>query len=86
MRVLITGGAGFIGSNVADALIVNGHDVGIIDNLSTGRAENVPAAAWMRVLDILDPEFPARVTEFAPDAVVHLAAQASVGGSYSFTV
>lgn len=81
MRVLITGGAGFIGSNLADALLAGGHDVGIIDDLSTGRSENVPEQAWMRTLDILDPAFPALVAEFAPQAVVHLAAQASVAES-----
>ena len=44
-RVLVTGGAGFIGSHVADALIARGHDVTILDDLSGGFRENVPAAA-----------------------------------------
>ena len=78
MRVLITGGAGFIGSNLADALGENGHSIGIVDDLSAGKRENVHPQAWSRTLDILDPAFPALVAEFAPDAVVHLAAQASV--------
>jgi len=81
MRVLITGGAGFIGSNLAHALLSGGHAVGVIDDLSTGKTDNIHPYAWSRILDILDPSFPAAVVEFAPDAVVHLAAQASVSAS-----
>jgi UDP-glucose 4-epimerase len=81
MRVLITGGAGFIGSNLTHALIAARHQVGVIDDLSTGSSENLHPYAWTRTIDILDPAFPALVAEFAPDAVVHLAAQASVSVS-----
>jgi UDP-glucose 4-epimerase len=81
MRVLITGGAGFIGTNLAFALASGGDQIGIIDDLSAGKRENLHPYAWTRVLDILDPAFPAAVAEFAPDAVVHLAAQASVAES-----
>jgi len=81
MRVLITGGAGFIGSNLAWALIAAGNEVGIMDDLSTGTVANVHPHAWFRGHDILDPETPALVADFAPNAVVHLAAQASVSAS-----
>lgn len=78
MRVLITGGAGFIGSNLAEALIDAGHDIGVIDNLSTGKLENIRDHECFVEGDILDPLLPSLFTDFAPDAVVHLAAQASV--------
>jgi len=78
-RVLITGGAGFIGSHVAEAFLGAGHDVAIVDNLTTGRRENLPAAARFFQADItsaaaLDEVFFAA----KPEIVVHLAAQTSV--------
>ena len=54
MKILVTGGAGFIGSHVADAYINLGHQVVIIDNLSTGRLSNVNPAAKFHELDIRD--------------------------------
>lgn len=81
MRVLVTGGAGFIGSNLVHALLSSGHEVGVIDDLSTGKPENLHPSAWLRTLDILDERFPAAVAEYAPEAVVHLAAQPSVAAS-----
>jgi UDP-glucose 4-epimerase len=81
MRVLVTGGAGFIGSNLVYALVTGGHEVGVIDDLSTGKAANLHPHAWFRTLDIVSPQLTAVVAEFAPDAVVHLAAQASVSVS-----
>lgn len=81
MRVLVTGAAGFIGSNLVHALINAEHQVGVIDDMSTGKAENLHPWAWFRTMDILDPAMPDAIAEFAPDAVVHLAAQASVGES-----
>lgn len=82
MRVLVTGGAGFIGSHVADALLAAGHEVGVLDDLSTGRRENVPKAARFFEADVRDA---ARVGEafaaFRPEVVAHQAAQTSVSVS-----
>lgn len=77
MRVLVTGGAGFIGAHVADALIRNGHEVAVVDDLSSGRRENVPETARFYEGDVrsgCDGVFEA----FRPEAVCHLAAQIDV--------
>lgn len=82
MRVLVTGGAGFIGSHVADALLAAGHEVAVLDDLSTGRRENVPKAARFFEADVRDA---AHVGEafaaFKPECVAHQAAQTSVSVS-----
>jgi UDP-glucose 4-epimerase len=52
VRVVVTGGAGFIGSHVVEALAVRGDEVAIVDNLATGKRENVPASASLHVQDI----------------------------------
>ena len=54
MKVLLTGGAGFIGSHVADQLLARGHEVAIVDNLSSGNKENIPEGAVFYELDIRD--------------------------------
>jgi UDP-glucose 4-epimerase len=77
MRVLITGGAGFIGSTLARHLITNGHEVVVIDNLSTGTKENVPPAARFVFADLTDPGALGMIPNQDYDAVVHLAAQSS---------
>jgi UDP-glucose 4-epimerase len=75
----VTGGAGFIGSYVADAFLADGADVLVIDDLSTGLAENVPAAAELERLDIVEAgRLDDTIGRFDPDVVCHLAAQASV--------
>ena len=77
MKVLLTGGAGFIGSHVAGLLLARGHDVAIIDNLSTGKRENVPEGARLHELDIRSGC--AEVfEEFRPEALCHQAAQMDV--------
>jgi UDP-glucose 4-epimerase len=79
-RVVVTGGAGFIGSHLADALVARGDDVHVVDNLSTGRREQVPDAATFHQLDVSDVEAMSKLaTEIGPVARwYHLAAQADV--------
>lgn len=78
MKVLITGGAGFVGSHLTDRLIGRGDEVLVIDNYATGRRDNLPdSAPGLRVIegDIADPELVDRsFGEFGPDVVVHAAA------------
>ncbi len=82
MRVLITGGAGFIGSHVADQCLARGWEVAIVDNLSSGNRENVPAEARFDEIDIRDAAAVERViSEFRPNVISHQAAQASVAVS-----
>jgi UDP-glucose 4-epimerase len=76
--VCVTGGAGFIGSHVAEAFLAEGRRVLIIDNLSGGRRENVPAGAELHVLDIRSPEAAALVRESGVEVLVHHAAQMDV--------
>lgn len=78
MRILVTGGAGFIGSHVADRFVADGHAVTVVDDLSNGRRENVPAAAAFHALDIRSPAAAALVREGGFDAIAHLAAQMDV--------
>ena len=77
-RALVSGGAGFIGSHVADLLLAEGYDVEILDNLSSGRRENVPAGAVLHHLDIGSDDAARVVREGRFDAVFHLAAQIDV--------
>ena len=77
MRALVTGGAGFIGSHVVEALVARGDEVHVVDDLSKGKREQVPAAATLHVHDIREP-LDAIVRESGAQAIVHLAAQADV--------
>ena len=83
MRVVVTGGAGFIGSNLVDALVSRGDSVAVVDNLSTGRRSNLDAAmsagATLHEVDVTDAEaLGAVVASYRPDVVFHLAAQIDV--------
>jgi UDP-glucose 4-epimerase len=77
-RVLVTGGAGFIGSHVADAFVAAGAAVTVIDNLSRGRPQNVPRAAEFRQLDVGSEEMRALVAGGGFEVIAHLAAQVDV--------
>lgn len=78
MKILITGGAGFIASHIADAYIAAGHDVVIVDDLSGGRRENVPAKATFYQMDIRDPGIKDIFAGHKFDAISHHAAQMDV--------
>ena len=76
MRTLVTGGAGFIGSNLVDALLARGDEVHVLDDLSKGKRERVAAGAMLHVEDIRSPD--EAFDAARPEVVFHLAAQADV--------
>ena len=78
MKVLLTGGAGFIGSHVAEAFLQAGHEVVVLDNLSSGSRENLPAQARLHQLDLGSSEVEKLFAAEKPDIVDHHAAQISV--------
>ncbi|MDH7569028.1 MAG: NAD-dependent epimerase/dehydratase family protein [Armatimonadota bacterium] len=78
MKVLVTGGAGFIGSNVVDRLIADGHDVVVVDDLSSGKRENLNPAARFYQMDIQDPALADVFAQEKPELVNHHAAQMDV--------
>jgi UDP-glucose 4-epimerase len=79
MKVLVTGGAGFIGSHLVESLLVAGDQLRVLDNLSTGKRGNIPPDGALEFIvgDIRDQPLVNRCTE-GMDAIVHLAAAASV--------
>jgi len=82
MRVLITGGAGFIGSHIVDALLARGHECAVVDDLSSGSPANVASGVPLYEVDIRDPAALGRVfDDYRPAAVCHQAAQMSVSRS-----
>lgn len=78
MKILVTGGAGFIGSHVAERLLAEGHSVHVMDNLSSGTERNVPNAAVFHRLDVRDKQVKDLFADERFDAIVHHAAQMSV--------
>src|SRR5262249_37485652 len=78
VKILVTGGAGFIGSHVVDAYVDAGHDVLVVDNLSSGKRENLNAKARFHHLDILDAKTAELIREERPQVVNHHAAQMDV--------
>lgn len=90
MKIAVTGGAGFIGSHIVDRLLANGHQVAVIDNYSSGRAENLESAQQNHAdhlltheVDIRDPGLFELFTKEKPECVLHLAAQIDVRKSVS---
>jgi len=81
MKVIVTGGAGFIGSHLVDALILRGVEVHILDNLVAGHNNNVNPRAELHEVDICSEEAKSIIISVKPYAVFHLAAQADVGKS-----
>lgn len=78
MKVLVTGGAGFIGSHVCDEFLRRGHEVVALDNLSSGRKENLDPRVRLAVMDIRGPEAARLIQSERPDVLCHLAAQMDV--------
>jgi UDP-glucose 4-epimerase len=78
VRILLTGGAGFIGSHVAEAFLRRGHEVTVVDNLSTGRRELLPSGVRFIEMDVADPAMAQIVDEVRPEVVDHHAAHADV--------
>jgi UDP-glucose 4-epimerase len=82
MKIIVTGGAGFIGSHIVDACLKSGHEIEIIDDLSSGSSENVPHDVPLHQVDIRNTVSVTKLfRQFQPDAVCHQAAQLSVSRS-----
>jgi len=79
-RILVTGGAGFIGHHLVKALLERGNHVVVLDDLSMGRADNVPASAELVIGDVRDPVIVARLCQ-SVEVVCHLAAKVSIRAS-----
>src|SRR3989339_699488 len=78
MRVLVTGGAGFIGSNIVDRYLEAGHEVAVLDDLSTGKRENLNSKATFFQTDLRDLSLTKLIADFKPEIITHLAAQIDV--------
>ncbi len=83
MKILVTGGAGFIGSHVVDAFVAAGHRVAVVDDLSTGKRARVHREAKLHVMDLRSDRLAEVFEAEEPEVVAHLAAQAAVPRSVS---
>jgi UDP-glucose 4-epimerase len=81
VRAIVTGGAGFVGSHLADALVGRGDEVVVVDNLVSGKRENVPGGAVLAEVDVRDEAIGDVFADLRPEVCFHLAAQADVGTS-----
>ncbi len=81
MKIIVTGGAGFIGSHIVDAYVAGGYQVVVVDNLSTGRSAHVHPGARLVKIDINDPDLVELFRAERPDVINHHAANASVARS-----
>ena len=81
LKILVTGGAGFIGSHVVELLIEFGYEVVVVDHLRSGRREAVPSQAHLIEIDILSPQMDELFAKEKPNVVIHLAAQVDVSKS-----
>jgi len=82
-KIIVTGGAGFIGSHVVDRLIVEGFEVAILDNISSGNRLNINNDAKLYEVDLYNGDISSVIKDFQPNLVFHLAAQSSVSVSES---
>jgi UDP-glucose 4-epimerase len=86
MKILITGGAGFIGSHIQDALITSGHQIAIVDSLRSGKKSNINSKSKFYKIDIRSLNLIKVLEQFSPQAVFHLAAQSEVPYSIAHPV
>jgi UDP-glucose 4-epimerase len=82
MKILVTGGAGFIGSHIVDAFLSRGHEVCVVDDLSSGHLENLAAGVRLHRVDIRHPDLERVFEEEKPEVVSHQAARANVRESF----
>lgn len=78
MRIVVTGGAGFIGSHIAERYLALGHDVWVLDDLSTGRRENIPVGAQFIAVNVGHHSIQELIREIAPHVINHHAAQIDI--------
>ena len=80
-KIIVTGGAGFIGSHIVDRLIIEGYEVAVLDNISSGNRLNINDKAKLYEIDLYNGDIGSAIQDFQPNLVFHLAAQSSVSVS-----